>query len=59
MIKIYTSKNLECLAKEILNFLHGLSPTIMNGIFEARVNICNVTRNFQSLYSFMTEAVIV
>ena len=47
------------MAKEILNFLHGLSPTKMSGIFEARVNIYNVTRNFQSLYSFMTEAVIV
>ena len=31
-------KNLECLAKEIFKFLHGLSPPIMNDIFEVRCN---------------------
>ena len=41
MRKLYTKK-LECLAKEIYKFLHGLSLPIMNDIFEARGNIYNL-----------------
>ena len=41
---------LKYLAKEMYKLLHGLSPIIMNDIFEVSGYICNL-RNFQSLYS--------
>ena len=43
MRKPYIEKDLEYLAKEINTFLHGLSSPIMNGIFEVKVNIYNLT----------------
>ena len=48
--KTLHQKILKYLAKEIYKLLHGLSPTIMNDIFEVSDNIYNL-RKFQSLYS--------
>ena len=36
--KTMHKKSLECLAKEIYKFLHGISPPIMNNLLEVRVN---------------------
>ena len=43
MRKPCIKKDLEHLAKEISTFLHGLSSPIMNGIFEVKVSIDNLT----------------
>ena len=49
-------KNIDCLAKQIYKFLHGLFPLTVNYIFKVGGNICNL-RNFQSLYSTCKKSV--
>ena len=54
--KTMHQKTLERLAKEKYKFLYGLSPPIMNDIFQVRVNICYL-KIVQSLYSTSKKSV--
>lgn len=42
--------NLECLSKKIYKYLHGLSPPLMNDVFQIKEIVYNL-RNFQAVYS--------